>query len=191
MLSSIVIDHIGAAAWRESRRLGMSPTKHSKPPWVAKLSVTGSHLERRFADGVRDEAGASADGRVVPVYFHLDQGVYEYWSFGRRGFVHVSPRGAKEITGAQVRRLLGVDAVGRTPRMKNRNGPATERQHAAIKAVCDAVGIHVSRGLRDVFGKYKIGGWRLTKAMASEVIDTLQDTYGRVEIVSSQDPAGD
>ena len=65
MLSSIVIDHIGAAAWRESRRLGMSPTKHSKPPWVAKLSVTGSHLERRFADGVRDEAGASADGRAV------------------------------------------------------------------------------------------------------------------------------
>lgn len=188
MLASVALDHIGVNRWRACRRNGTQPSKHCKPPWVAKLSNRFDTLHREFQDGVRDEAN-SDDGNTVAVYFHLESGVYECCSFGARKFLHIMDGKGDFILRKKVKSLLGVDP--KPPiRMKGKKNPATAAQNAAIAAICDALGIHESAALKIVYGKYKIGGWRLTKEMASHVIDMLQFRYGRIEIVQAQEAVG-
>lgn len=189
MLASIVLDHIGVSRWRACRRNGTQPPKPCKPPWVAKLANRLNTLHREFMDGVRDEANADDNGNIVSVYFHLQDGVYECCSFGNRKFLHVLDGQAKFVLRKKVKALLGVDP--KPPiRMKGRKNPATEAQNATIAAICEALEIHESAALKIVYGKYKIGGWRLTKEMASNVIDMLQLRYGRIEIVEAQEAVG-
>lgn len=189
MLVSIILDHIGVNRWRTCRRNGISTPKHCKPPWVAKLLNRMNTLHREFQDGVRDEANADDGGNIVPVYFHLLPGVYECCSFGNRKFLHVIDGKGKFILRNKVKALLGIDP--KPPiRMKGKKNPATDAQNAAIAAICEALEIHESAALKIVYGKYKIGGWRLTKEMASYVIDALQMRYGRIEIVEAQEAVG-